>query len=1306
MQGTSINPENLQEHLASAPNAAAKGQSQFFTPVELAKTLGQLLPEHRKIICDLNCGNGQLLAGLANRRTTDLLGVDIENCKPAPHDRGQTFSRIIGDLTLVFPLMQEADWQTDIFALNPPWDIHWHTARLKGLAESDLLTVRYAFLAVAQKATIDSTIATWMIALDRMTAKGEGLLIANEATLQRLVFGMDAPCQQLRDHVWAHFVLKGNPMTGSDGHQWGDDFQTGIVYFARSHVARDRRGEIHCRNLEELNISLQRCSRLDRQGRSLASELDVHEDAGAAWHGLRQEWTVRQKLARGEAIGDYNIWLNLAGEIQTNLSLFQKRALKPADKQEADRLFALNGQRPMQLVMQSDQRAELLRAVKGGRWRVHPELPALVEQAIAEYHAVRSPLYPLPQVQRLGYLDEVDKIVCQTSMFASTMGGAKLPPEAEAALRRFLRQPCERTWEAACHFVCVPGRTLWQMALELDREFESAHEDTGLGVGPDRKPIKSKPCNADETWRVLPDPKKLEVLLHAKPLFTAGQSYPLRTQTIEVERRTSKPGMDGFDEEFLLKGKELVIFITDDDGREHGFIDRRHLDKEVKVGDGKAEFKFVLQDLVEHFHIPEVPDVAALNPARFEELQQELRAIERQIGRGLKNFQMADLARGAMHSGLIFAWDTGLGKTWATFIWPLLRVGREPGTMQPKEPVLIVAPENLHQQIRDEASDSFGITKIVSLDSQETYHKLWPLKPGWYITSFTQLTTNKVVKMPDPNHDNQTLDQVAKLMQFYAVTFDQAKGSSLELPLTQRAVELCRERWRQWSENIGDVKGGIRCVYSPSLADLCSTAFAGVVVDEAVKMKGEETLVGIGCRQMNPPNRLVLTATPIKNRLPDLFWLAWWAAGGKPEAHARWPYSSDEGEQMNFAAEFLVTERNLTKFGPESKSKKKKRPRGKVTAEVCNIHRLWKLIAPIILRRRKADIGEDIVAKVRKPIYAPMGRQQAKVVAYHLNAPYRDSKGNPAILAKMQALRSAAAAPHSVLLERVADDPEADERLRLRNALEYHDPDGLFRSDTDYIPKVAAALKVIEGCMRRQEQFVLFSAFSEPLFTIQRRLDEARVPVDLLNGDMAPSARGKIAAEFKKGREKRAKPGLLAGLKAMAEGNSWHRANNVILLAFDWAYDLFEQGINRCHRLNSVADVNVWPVICRGTIDRKLESLIHEKRDACELVLDGQLLGESVAEVNLKELLELAHKEFSDTDTLDEALLEAEWPAQRLALREAYDIYCGFQRVEMESEPVRFDATMFSQAELVPAGLSTEPIVQVIGAPQALLLEW
>ena len=638
----------------------------------------------------------------------------------------------------------------------------------------------------------------------------------------------------------------------------------------------------------------------------------------------------------------------------------------------------------------------------------------------------------------------------------------------------------------------------------------------------------------------------------------------------------------------------------------------------------------------------------------------------------LKGFQVEDYARAALTDGVILAHDTGLGKGIAAVIWPLLKCGvdwptsNERRGLYPSGKVLIIAPQQLHGQLLDEWKNLFGVRKVTLLESQEQYEKLKPLSNGWYLSSFTQIASNKIAEIPDPAKiKHGDFSGIASVMQFYGVSMEDARKAQFDEELVGIALtpfekihKLLTKRHEEFSTGVGEEHSGFRCIYSPSLADLCRNDFDCVVIDEATRIKGEETLVGVGCRLMRPKFRLVLTATPIKNRLPDIFWLTWWAAGGNKDACARFPYSQDKGQQDLFGSEFLVTERNLDKEKAaafektgkrvDSKSLIKKKKRGTLTADVCNIHRLWKLLAPNIIRRRKADIGEYLVPKTKHPIIVPMGEAQAETYGYHLAANYVDRNGDPAILAKLQALRSAAAGPNSSLLLPIDGTILLDEDKR-----PIPNPDQFCRSAKDYTPRMAAALSVIEQCMARGEQVVVFSALQEALDTLSARLHAARVPHDLLDGRKSPTARGAMAAQFKKGLPK-GKPVLLAGIKAMGEGNSWHLCNNVILLCFDWAYDLFEQGINRIHRLNSTKPVNVYPIICEGTIDRRLDSLIEEKGDAAELVLDGELLGENIEAVNLGALLKLAGAEFANVKTYSESLLEREWGALRDSMERAY----------------------------------------------------
>jgi hypothetical protein len=180
--------------------------------------------------------------------------------------------------------------------------------------------------------------------------------------------------------------------------------------------------------------------------------------------------------------------------------------------------------------------------------------------------------------------------------------------------------------------------------------------------------------------------------------------------------------------------------------------------------------------------------------------------------------------------------------------------------------------------------------------------------------------------------------------------------------------------------------------------------------------------------------------------------------------------------------------------------------------------------------------------------------------------------------------------------------------------------------------------------------------------------------------------RGEKAAIFKKGRaDEFSIPVMLAGVECMAEGHSFHLANNVILLAYSWAADKFKQALDRVHRLNSVRGVNIYVVVCQGTIDLRLESLTDEKTDAAELVLDGRLIGERPEEVNLAELLKVAKREFNTRDnTIDEGLLHAQWPKLRDRLSMAMREWEPVIEVPLETNRV-------ATAKSVPELLTLEP---------------
>ena len=188
---------------------------------------------------------------------------------------------------------------------------------------------------------------------------------------------------------------------------------------------------------------------------------------------------------------------------------------------------------------------------------------------------------------------------------------------------------------------------------------------------------------------------------------------------------------------------------------------------------------------------------------------------------------------------------------------------------------------------------------------------------GWWITSYTTLGFNGGDEWEGKENDEG------------------------EMILTDRIKSL-RHLHPNFKEgcddNVGKVKDGIKCLWRPSLATLVADLFDCVECDEAVRLKSNNSYTSLGVRKMRPAFRYVMTATPIKNHLDDIFWLAWWSAGGTAEANIRWPYAGTNEAKEEFANTFMVMEQNHTKEAKNEARTGKYRKIVRRLPQICNLH--------------------------------------------------------------------------------------------------------------------------------------------------------------------------------------------------------------------------------------------------------------------------------------------------------------------------------------------------------------------------------
>ena len=106
---------------------------------------------------------------------------------------------------------------------------------------------------------------------------------------------------------------------------------------------------------------------------------------------------------------------------------------------------------------------------------------------------------------------------------------------------------------------------------------------------------------------------------NSQPSFRAARRYPFTTETVKVRATERRAGRDGVSRPVHLTGLDLLVRLRDEQGQWHRFLTLPATKNEII-----HDFRF----LVEHFEIPDIPDLARLQPGRFREYKRKLRALE------------------------------------------------------------------------------------------------------------------------------------------------------------------------------------------------------------------------------------------------------------------------------------------------------------------------------------------------------------------------------------------------------------------------------------------------------------------------------------------------------------------------------------------------------------------------------------------------------------------------------------------------------------------------------------------------------
>lgn len=394
MKRQKITPASL---TSPASLSLHKGLQQYFTPEPWGRALTAALPSLRRSLLDLHCGNGSLLRATATPDTREVMALDLD---PAAHPGkpkqwtalgcDPLVSHFTGDVVDFFPLLRDTETHFDLILANPPFSLNWPLKLLPTLAQG-----------LDGKRTIDSTHATLRMIPPLLTEAGEAMLIANHSTLLRLY----EKYPQDFDSAWLWADLP------SFFPGVSNNTRIAALYLAASHTGgHEQRSFITPITPDQLATSLDDARRNLFTGRSVSQPWEAHA-ASRHFDACGQEMLRRRDPSSSNA----NVTLAADGSIRTFVSLYQEKSTTIPHRL-ASFLHSLNRKHPLELTLQRGTRMALQEVLDSGLWTITPQALDAIRSALASFNKDRAPLSPVSAIQRIGWIDDAEELLCIESL--------------------------------------------------------------------------------------------------------------------------------------------------------------------------------------------------------------------------------------------------------------------------------------------------------------------------------------------------------------------------------------------------------------------------------------------------------------------------------------------------------------------------------------------------------------------------------------------------------------------------------------------------------------------------------------------------------------------------------------------------------------------------------------------------------------------------------------------------------------------------------------------------------------------------
>ena len=327
-----------------------------------------------------------------------------------------------------------------------------------------------------------------------------------------------------------------------------------------------------------------------------------------------------------------------------------------------------------------------------------------------------------------------------------------------------------------------------------------------------------------------------------------------------------------------------------------------------------------------------------------------------------------------------------------------------------------------------------------------------------------------------------------------------------------------------------------------------------IAVDEFHKCKNPDAEQAKQILKIQAPIQIAMTGTPLMNAPLDLFMPLKWL-----------------GYEKHSFYQFKMHHCNMGGYG------------GYEVVGYKNLEELTDTLDTMMLRRLKDDVL-DLPEKIMINEYVEMGKEQANIYAM----------AHSDIVSNLDKLK-------------MANNPLA-ELIRLRQST--GNPNII--SDVNESAKFDRMEELVEDAVENGKKVVIFSNWTQITNPAFKRLSKKYRGV-MITGETKDSDRQGLVDAFQNDDKVKF---IIGTTGAMGTGLTLTAGTVEIFLDEPWNMALKEQAVDRCHRIGQKSNITVYTLLCKDTIDERINSIVEKKGAMADILVDGKIEGDKNALIN------------------------------------------------------------------------------------------